>query len=102
MRMRQKIGLNVNRAVLKPVHSEVGSGNYFLCWYRLHSTRQIFSSVQAVLEADRIHHLCAADVQSGRETLCWLCIISNADSVKPVNRLDTTEQATTGTALGTR
>ena len=67
MRMRQKVGLNVDGAVLKPIHCEVGSRDHFLCWYRLHIMGQILSSVHAVMAADKSHDLCVADVHSSRE-----------------------------------
>ena len=49
MRMRQKIGLDITRAVLKPVHGEVGSRYDFFGGYSLHSTGQMVSSAHAVL-----------------------------------------------------
>ena len=62
--MGQKVGLDVDGAVLKSIHCEVGSRDHFLCWYRLHSRGKKFSSVHAVLAADKSHYLCVADVHS--------------------------------------
>ena len=44
MRMRQKIGLDITRAVLKAVHGKVCSWYQLLGGNRLHCTRQMVSS----------------------------------------------------------